>query len=178
LGILLHLDELGGLDQVVTCLAVVEEVLQGFRDQRAFRLAREAILSLPIVESPLARERFEEAADLYRAARRAGLRLRSEVDCAACALRQGLTVVHRDRDFGVLARISPLDGLPDASSDRTERRPRSLPTVAPASTPVVRRSDCGYSGAAEPNCYCGRALRSPRAGIHLTVITPRVTIGP
>jgi hypothetical protein len=41
-------------DDVVTCLPVVQEVLQGFRDERAFRIARESMTSLPTVESPLA----------------------------------------------------------------------------------------------------------------------------
>jgi predicted nucleic acid-binding protein len=106
----LDLAALGGLDEVVTCLPVVQEVLQGFRDEGSFRVAREAMLALPMVEAPLPRERFLEAADLYRAARRAGATVRSGVDCliAACALRHGLTVVHRDRDFSQLARISAL----------------------------------------------------------------------
>lgn len=106
----LALDDIGGLDEVVTCLPIVQEVLQGFRDEAAFRVAREAMLALPCVESPLRQERFEEAADLYRAARRAGFTVRSGVDCliAACAMRHGLTVLHRDRDYPVLARVSSL----------------------------------------------------------------------
>lgn len=106
----LDLEELGGLDEIVTCLPVVQEVLQGFRDERAFRVAREAMLALPMIESPLGQARFEEAADLFRSARRAGFTVRSSVDCliAACALRHGLTVVHRDRDFSALSRISHL----------------------------------------------------------------------
>jgi hypothetical protein len=106
----LDLDDIGGLDEVVTCLPVMQEVLQGFRDEAAFRVAREAMLALPCVESPLRQERFEEAAGLYRAARRAGFTVRSSVDCliAACAIKHGLTVLHRDRDFPALARISPL----------------------------------------------------------------------
>jgi predicted nucleic acid-binding protein len=106
----LDLASLGGLDEVVTCLPVMQEVLQGFRDQRAFRLTREAMGALPVVESPLPQARFDEALDLYRTARRAGVTVRSSVDCliAACALRHGLTVVHRDRDYGALATISNL----------------------------------------------------------------------
>jgi predicted nucleic acid-binding protein len=101
---------LGDLDEVVTCLPVVQEVLQGFTDEAAFRAAREAMWSFPVVESPLARGVFEEAIALYRAARRAGLTVRSGVDCliAACALRHALTVVHVDRDFELLARVAPL----------------------------------------------------------------------
>ena len=106
----LRIDDLGGLDDIVTCLPVVQDVLQGFRDERAFRLAREAMLALPIVESPIPAERFEEAVGLFRAARRAGVTVRSSIDCliAACAIRHGLTVVHRDRDFSALARVSNL----------------------------------------------------------------------
>ena len=106
----LQVDEVGGLDEIVTCLPVIQEVLQGFRDDPAFRLARQAMLALPIVESPLRLELFEEAVMLYRSARRSGVSIRSSVDCliAACALRHNLTVVHRDRDFGGLARVSEL----------------------------------------------------------------------
>jgi predicted nucleic acid-binding protein len=106
----LDLDAHGGLDEVVTCLPVVQEVLQGFRDEQAFRVAREAMLALPIIESPLSEERFLEATALYRDARRAGYTVRSAVDCliAACALRHGITVLHRDRDFSQLAKVSAL----------------------------------------------------------------------
>ena len=106
----LDLADVGGLDQVVTCLPVVQEVLQGFRDESAYRVARDAMLALPCVESPLPQARFEEAAALYRAARRAGFTVRSGIDCliAACAIRHGLTVLHKDRDFAVLGKIAEL----------------------------------------------------------------------
>jgi len=99
------------LEEVVTCLPVLQEVLQGFDDQRAYHLAREAMFAFPMVESPLSEEVFQLAIDLYRSARRAGLTVRSSVDCliGACALRSSLTVLHRDRDFDSLAQISPLD---------------------------------------------------------------------
>jgi predicted nucleic acid-binding protein len=98
-------------DEIVTCLPVVQEVLQGFREERAYALARDAMLSFPIVESPLRAEVVLEAASLYRAARRAGLTIRSGVDCliAACALRNGVAVLHRDRDFDLIARVSRLE---------------------------------------------------------------------
>jgi predicted nucleic acid-binding protein len=106
----LRLETVANLDEVVTCLPVIQEVLQGFRDEAAFRIAREAMFALPVVESPLRREVIEDAVDLYRSARRAGRTVRSSVDCliAACAIRHGLTVLHRDRDYGTLAELSPL----------------------------------------------------------------------
>ena len=107
----LKIEALVDFDDVVTCLPVVQEVLEGFRDERAYQLAREAMLSLPIVESPLRLAVFDEAAAMYRSARRAGVTVRSGVDCliAACAVRHGLTVLHHDRDFDQLARVVPLE---------------------------------------------------------------------
>jgi predicted nucleic acid-binding protein len=106
-----RLEEVLEFDEVVTCLPVIQEVLQGFRDEHVFQTARDAMHALPVVESPLGRPVFDEAVGLYRTARRAGISIRSGVDCliAACAIRNRLGVVHRDRDFDKLARIAPLE---------------------------------------------------------------------
>ncbi len=105
-----ELASIAELEEVATCLPVIQEVLQGFRDPDAYRIAREAMFSLPIAESPLRDVVFEEAVALYRQARRQGLTVRSGVDCliAACAVRNGFAVLHRDRDFSLLAQISAL----------------------------------------------------------------------
>ena len=105
-----RLEDVVDFDEVVTCLPVVQEVLQGFTSDAAFRQARESMLALPIVESPIGAPVFLDAVDLYRRARRAGLTIRSGVDCviAACAIRHGLTVLHRDRDYPAIAEISDL----------------------------------------------------------------------
>jgi len=107
----LDLEGLLDFDEIVTCLPVIQEVLQGFGDEHAYRLAEKAMLALPTVESPLTEEVFLEAVRLYRTARRAGITVRSSVDCliAACALRNGLAVLHDDRDFDHLACIIPLE---------------------------------------------------------------------
>jgi hypothetical protein len=106
----LALEALVPFEDVVTCLPVIQEVLQGFADEGAYRVAREAMFALPIVESPLRADVVVEAVGLYRAARRQGLTVRSSVDCliAACAVRHDLEVLHRDRDFPALARVSSL----------------------------------------------------------------------
>ena len=97
-------------DDVVTCLPVVHEVLQGFRDEIAFAHAREAMQAMTILESPLRLEVFLQAADLYRSARRGGYTVRSGVDCviAACAIRHRAEVLHHDRDYDALSRVSSL----------------------------------------------------------------------
>ena len=106
----LDLEALVVFDEVVTCLPVIQEVLQGFAHEGAFRTARGAMLALPRVESPISQDLVLDAVDLYRAARRRGLAIRSSVDCliAACALRHDLEVLHDDRDYAALAEVSPL----------------------------------------------------------------------
>jgi predicted nucleic acid-binding protein len=98
------------LDEALTCLPIVQEVLQGFRDERPYRIASDAMRSLPILDNPLGLEVVDAAVDLYRTARRSGVTVRSSVDCliAASALRHDVGVLHRDRDFKQLSRISGL----------------------------------------------------------------------
>ena len=110
----LRLEAVVEFDEIVTCLPVVQEVLQGFADDGAFRTARTAMLAFPIVEAPLGDSVILDAVDLYRRARRGGFTVRSGVDCviAACAIRHGLTVLHKDRDFAAIARISDLRQRP------------------------------------------------------------------
>jgi predicted nucleic acid-binding protein len=109
-GTSLDLESLLDIDEIVTCLPVIQEVLQGFREEAPYRLARESITSFPIVEAPMSLDVFLQAAELYRSARRSGLTVRSSTDCliAACALRNDLSVLHRDRDFAILAKVSSL----------------------------------------------------------------------
>lgn len=106
----MQLADVVDIDEVVTCLPVVQEILQGFDGEAAFLRARQALLAFPIVESPIGEGVFLEAADLYRAGRRMGVTIRSSVDCliAACAIRHQLEVVHCDRDFDQIAKIAPL----------------------------------------------------------------------
>ena len=101
----------GDLDRVVTCLPIIQEVLQGFDDEQAYRIAHTAMWALPRVESPLTPEVIDAAVDLYRRGRRAGLTIRSSVDCviAVCASRHHLRVVHLDRDFPRLASVIALE---------------------------------------------------------------------
>lgn len=106
----LDLTKILSFDEIVTCLPVVQEVLQGIRDERPFRIAKDSMRNLPTLDDPLGFEVVDAAVDLYRAARRAGLTVRSSVDCliAATALRHDVGVLHHDRDYSALAKISPL----------------------------------------------------------------------
>jgi len=115
-------------DRIVTCLPIVQEVLQGFGDERAFRIARTAMSALPCFDSPLTDRVIDDAVDVYRRARRAGVTVRSSTDCliAASAVRYHLTVVHNDRDFTQLTRVVALNHL-NVSPMLRARRP-SVPS--------------------------------------------------
>jgi len=53
---------------------------------------------------------FESAARVYRACRRGGRTPRTLIDClvAVPALREGASILHKDRDFGTIARFTDL----------------------------------------------------------------------
>lgn len=106
----LSLDDLGGLDEIVTCLPVIQEVLQGIRDERAFADIRASMLAWPRVDDPLGLDVIDRATQIYRQARRTGHTVRSSVDClvAASALARDLTVVHCDRDYDAIAQVTGL----------------------------------------------------------------------
>ena len=94
----------------ILCLPIYQEILQGIRDESTFRTVNSFLDAARFVEDPLERVVFREAAGLYRLARRQGVTIRSVVDCliAACAIRNDIAVLHSDRDFSQLSKISTL----------------------------------------------------------------------
>ena len=93
-----------------TCGPVVQEVLQGLRDHPAAAVFREAFIALPVLGDPLSVGTFQAAAEIYRQGRNKGYTIRSSVDCliAAIAIEGQTPVWHKDRDFDMLARFTPL----------------------------------------------------------------------
>ena len=105
-----HLTELVEQDAPIALIDIVYcEVLQGIRDDDVYRRTRLSLLAHPILR-PQGLPTFEAAANLYRAARRQGITIRSTVDCliAATCLETGAEIFHNDRDFDALARVSDL----------------------------------------------------------------------
>ena len=64
----LDLESVLDLDEVVTCLPIIQEVLQGFDDERAYRLAREAMTAgrSAEVKRQLARGRLSGPDEIVR----------------------------------------------------------------------------------------------------------------
>ncbi len=93
-----------------TCGPVMQEVLQGLREGPAHDSFRDALLALPMLSDPLPQSIFLAAAEIYRQGRSRGYTIRSSTDCliAAVALENRVIVWHKDRDFGIMARYTPL----------------------------------------------------------------------
>ncbi len=94
---------------VVVPEVVLMELLIGTTEEPKAALRRRLLQRFDI--EPLAALRdTEDAAAIHRRCRRAGDTVRSLIDCqvAAMALRLGLTVAHRDRDFEVIREHSGL----------------------------------------------------------------------
>lgn len=89
---------------------VLQEVLQGIREDLAHARVRTSLMALTWIGDPLRSDYFDDASALYRLARRRGLTVRSATDAliAAIAIRHTAAVWHQDRDFDALARVSPL----------------------------------------------------------------------
>ena len=85
------------------------ELLTGERSRGALGNLRSRLLAFPLLRLEGLAD-FEEAALLYRTCRVAGETLRSVLDCliAVPAMRAKAPILHKDRDFDVIARHSAL----------------------------------------------------------------------
>jgi predicted nucleic acid-binding protein len=93
-----------------TCGPVVQEVLQGLRDDPQSQALRESFLALPVLSDPLPLGLFLAAADIYSRGRVKGYTIRSSTDCliAAIAIENKVPVWHKDRDFDAISRFTAL----------------------------------------------------------------------
>lgn len=96
--------------QFCTCCPILQEVLQGLRDDTAGDAFRNTLLALPLLSNPLQVGTFISAAEIYRIGRKKGYTIRSSVDCliAAIAIENRVTVWHRDRDYDAIASFTDL----------------------------------------------------------------------
>jgi len=85
------------------------EILQGARDEAAFRKFQRYFATQRFYDFENSRKSHEAAAAVYFQARKNGVPIRSSIDCliAQCALEHRLILLHHDRDFIGLSRIVP-----------------------------------------------------------------------
>ncbi|OBA76602.1 ribonuclease [Mycobacterium sp. 1554424.7] len=96
--------------QIAMCEPIAMEILTGAADDNAYVMLERLVNGLPSLGVDNAID-FRAAADIYRAARRAGKTIRSINDCiiASVAIRHGARIVHRDADFDVIAQMTGLE---------------------------------------------------------------------
>jgi predicted nucleic acid-binding protein len=96
--------------QIAMCEPIAMEILCGATDDQTYVMLERLVNGLPCLSVDNTLD-FRAAADIYRAARRKGETVRSINDClvAAVAVRHGASIVHRDADLDVIARITKLD---------------------------------------------------------------------
>ncbi|CAB1060713.1 hypothetical protein D1BOALGB6SA_5480 [Olavius sp. associated proteobacterium Delta 1] len=85
------------------------ELLQGASDQKEWDLLDDYLSTQYFLEA--SRDTWPEAARIYFELRRKGVTINSPVDCciAQIALEHGAFLLHRDKDFGKISRIRPLE---------------------------------------------------------------------
>jgi predicted nucleic acid-binding protein len=88
---------------------ILQEVLQGADNSDRFTRWDRVLGELPMVIAPDAREAARSAAHLYARCRWAGVTPRSANDCliATHAIFASIPLLHRDRDFGLIAGVEP-----------------------------------------------------------------------
>jgi predicted nucleic acid-binding protein len=94
--------------RIILTPTILQEILQGLREQyyedlKQFLMEQELLADEPFALAI-------EAAELYQGLRRLGITIRKSNDCliAACAIRNGCAVLHKDRDFKRISEHTPL----------------------------------------------------------------------
>lgn len=98
-------------NDAVICLSptIVQEVLQGVRDDRLYADIYDLLFGYSILVSDPLKSAIE-AAQLYRMLRKQGITIRRSTDCliAHCALSNHAWLLHNDTDFELIARHTNL----------------------------------------------------------------------
>ncbi len=109
------LDSILGSEPVAIGDLILTEVLQGFRSDSDYNLAKSLLMGLTVFEM-LDQDMAIRAADNYRTLRRRGVTIRKTVDCiiASFCIERGVPLLYSDRDFDPFVRsLSLTSALPD-----------------------------------------------------------------
>lgn len=98
-----------GNDQILLTPTILQEILQGIRDNAQYKHIREILsyfttLQLPPIQAAVG------SADLYRSIRKKGLTVRKSNDCliAFYAIEFSTALVHSDSDFDLIGKHTKL----------------------------------------------------------------------
>ena len=99
-------------NSVSICELVLTEILQGIKNDDAYMRSKEILLKFSCVKT-VGIDTYVAAADIYRKCRKGGKTIRSTVDCiiAAICIENNLELLHKDRDFDIIAQCTKLKVL-------------------------------------------------------------------
>jgi predicted nucleic acid-binding protein len=95
-----RLDELLGVTRLAVGDIILTEVLQGFRDEAHYKVAKQTMTSLPVLEM-FGQEMAIRSAENYRSLRARGITIRKTMDVviATYCIEHDLPLLFEDRDF-------------------------------------------------------------------------------
>lgn len=104
-----YLHESIGRETIIVGDLILAEVLQGFRRERDFNLARQVLLNFPVM-TMIGQANAVQSAIHYRTLRANGITIRKTIDCliATFCLVNEFSLLHTDRDFEQIAHVLPL----------------------------------------------------------------------
>jgi predicted nucleic acid-binding protein len=94
------LDKLLGLQPICTGDLILAEVLQGFRDDSDYQIAKDLLCALP-THTMLNLDLSLKSAENYRTLRKKGITVRKTIDTliATFCIERQLALLHSDKDF-------------------------------------------------------------------------------
>lgn len=101
-------EKLGDRESILYTEMILLEIIQGIKKREGREKIEKEFGSL--VLAPQKRSATMLAAEIYQELQRKGFRIRSVIDCliAAMAMETGSTILHKDRDFDVIADHYPI----------------------------------------------------------------------
>lgn len=90
-------------DPIYVCPVIIQEVLQGIRNEKDYALTRNYIFALNVLNDD-GIEVAIASAEIYRKLRQKGITIRKSNDCniAYYAIKYNLKILHSDRDFDLI----------------------------------------------------------------------------
>jgi predicted nucleic acid-binding protein len=101
-------EKLGNRESLLYTEMILLEIIQGVRSKEGRERIEKEFSNLVLASQK--RSTTLLAAEIYQELQRKGFRIRSIIDCliAATAIEMGATVLHKDRDFEVIAGHYPI----------------------------------------------------------------------
>ena len=94
---------------IYLCPIILQEILQGFKEDKDFIIAKDLLLEFPILEMNHIDSSIG-AAELYRKLKKEGKSIRRSNDCliAYYVICNNLPILHKDRDFKIISEKTSL----------------------------------------------------------------------